>query len=85
MSVNVVSDHAVLRYLERVAGVDVAAIRTEIMEAVKRSQGAPIVRVGDVRYVIRGEAVVSVLGTGQMPRYMVTARCARINAGLPEE
>lgn len=77
-----ITDHALLRYLERVVGIDIDAARAAIAGAVKRSQGAPIVRVDGVRYVIRRGQVVAVLAPGQVPRYAQTARAARLNAGL---
>jgi hypothetical protein len=61
-----VSDHALLRYLERVKGIDVAAARTEI-EALIGSAGmlgdAVVVRAGHT-YVIKGYEVATVLPRG---------------------
>ena len=80
-----VSDHAVLRYLERVVGIDVDALRAEIAATCARSQGAPIVRVEEVRYLIRGARVVTIISGGRMPRFDLIARNARHNAGLGEK
>lgn len=60
-----ISDHACLRYLERVKGVDIDALRTEMQTpalAVANEFGAPtlIGRNGE-RLVIRDGVVVTVL------------------------
>lgn len=49
-----VSDHAVLRYLERVGGIDVEALRRQIAERVKLGAqlGANGVSVGGHTYVL---------------------------------
>lgn len=49
-----VTEHALLRYLERVMGVDVAALRIEIARAVDRAAeaGARAVCIGNHRYVL---------------------------------
>lgn len=59
-----VSDHAVLRYIERKLGIDIEAIRAEIaspttIAAIKA--GALSVVSEGFRYVIRGNRIVSVL------------------------
>lgn len=60
-----ISDHAVLRYLERVKGVDIAAVRAEIATpALAKADefGAPVLigRHGE-RLIIREGIVVTVL------------------------
>lgn len=63
-----VSDHAVLRYLERVEGVDVAAVRRRIAAAVRiseRHEGVSGVLHGGLRYKIRDGVVVTVLFSSQ--------------------
>lgn len=61
-----ISDHAVLRYLERVKGVDVERLRSEMNTpnlAVADAFGAPVLigRDGE-RLVIRDGVVVTVIG-----------------------
>ncbi len=60
-----ITDHALLRFIERVKGIDIEACRAEMQSpaldaAVKA--GASYVRRGDgTRLVIRGSSVVTVL------------------------
>lgn len=58
-----VSDHAVLRYVQRVLGIDTEAIRSEIRVAVKNGVelGASGVRQGNTTYKLTGQTVVTVL------------------------
>lgn len=58
-----VSDHAVLRYLERCCDVDVEAIRQTIGRGCARGveAGAPVVRFGGARFLIRNRTVVTVI------------------------
>ena len=73
-----ISDHAVLRYLERVKGVDIAAIRSEMMSpALAKADefGAPVLIGGHgERMVIANGVVVTVLAKrmGKMDRRMRT-------------
>ena len=65
-----VSDHAVLRYLERVRGIDVEAARAEIaaITGIAASLGAKeAARDGHV-YVLRGYTVTTVLPKGDRNR-----------------
>lgn len=57
-----ITDHALVRYLERVKGVDVEALRHEIASKVARAAdlGACGVRVGGFNYRIEGGYVVTV-------------------------
>lgn len=57
-----VTDHAIIRYLERACGVDVDAIRAEIARTVRRgvAQGASGVRVDGLNYRLAGATVVTV-------------------------
>lgn len=58
-----VTDHAVVRYLERVRGVDVAAIRRQIEETVRLAApypGASAVYSGGFEFRIADGAVVTV-------------------------
>lgn len=58
-----VTDHAVLREIERVHGIDVEKIRKHIAKRVAGAvaQGACGVLSDGVRYIIRGGSVVTVL------------------------
>lgn len=61
-----VTDHAVLRYLERAQGVDIEAVRTEIGRAVDVAldhDGATGVIVGGLTYKLQGLRVTTVLHT----------------------
>jgi hypothetical protein len=57
-----VSDHAVLRWLERIEGVDIQAIRRRIQRSAEIAEdyGAPAVIVGAARLVIHNGVVVTV-------------------------
>jgi len=57
-----VSDHAVLRFLERCHGLDVEVIRAQIRESVQTGvrYGASAVIADGVKYVLREETVVTV-------------------------
>lgn len=67
MSDKLVSDHAVLRYLERVYGVDVARLKRRIERATEdaRRQGAAAVNTDGARFVLsKSGRVVTVTGFG---------------------
>lgn len=58
-----ITDHAVLRYLERVRGLDVDAVRREIAVACRIAEkhpGASAVLSAGFRFTIRADAVVTV-------------------------
>lgn len=59
-----VSDHAILRYLERVRGLDVESIRAEIIGIVRPAAGVSAKRlsVGGFTYILDGQHVITVLG-----------------------
>lgn len=65
-----VSDHAVLRYVQRVLGIDTEAIRAEIRLAVENGVelGASGVRKGNTTYKLTGQTVVTVLEKGSSLR-----------------
>lgn len=52
-----VSDHAVLRYLERVGGFEIEKLRSEISAAVaaRWMTGVPFVTINGARFVVREE------------------------------
>ena len=58
-----VTDHAVLRYLERVCGLDIDALRASIAAGCERgaAAGAPVVRFSGARFLLRGERVVTAI------------------------
>lgn len=70
MSLPRVTDHALLRYLERAVGVNVELIREHIalICAPTANAGAKNYHRGDVVYVFRDGFVVTVLGKGQRPK-----------------
>ena len=60
-----VSDHAVLRYIERIHGIDVERIRHEMMpkelaKAIDMAGGCGKFPTGECRYVVRDNTVVTV-------------------------
>lgn len=66
-----VSDHGLLRYLERVRGVDVEAARAEVAELIGSSGmlgAACVVRLGHV-FVIEAYCVTTVLPKGAHFKY----------------
>jgi len=74
-----VTDHAVLRYLERVEGIDIEAVRRTIGRTVDRAvrMGACGVQAGGVTYRLEGGVVVTVLETNRPERGRVRRRKAR--------
>lgn len=58
-----ITDHAVVRYLERVKGIDIEATRSEIAEIVRRGVGlgAQSVILDGMRYRLDGHHVVTVV------------------------
>lgn len=64
-----ISDHALIRYCERVKGIDMEAIRVEMKSEamdVAHEFGAPVV-IGSMgeRHIIRNGVVVTVLAKGR--------------------
>lgn len=68
-AVPAITDHAVVRYLERVKGVDIEAARTEIAEIVRRGVklGAQSVLLDGMRYRLEGNFVVTVVKKREGP------------------
>lgn len=64
-----ITDHALLRWMERVHGVDVegwrALMRAEVAEALQAFEGEH--RPGLPGFVIAGPRIVTVIGPGQKP------------------
>lgn len=71
-----VSDHAVLRWIERVHGIDIELIRQRIRSDLAKATvvsgkiGAPkyVVRLGPNRFVVKDGTVVTVLDAGMVGR-----------------
>lgn len=65
-----VSDHAVVRWLERVKGVDIEAFRAEIVATVQAAvdAGAKQISVGGVTYVLDGAVVRGDVGRADFHR-----------------
>ena len=78
MSAPHVTDHAVLRYLERVYGVDIAGVRKRIARDAEQGceAGAGAIIVDGTRYVLEGYNVITVSGRNRR----MTARAARWKA-----
>jgi hypothetical protein len=66
-----ISDHALLRYIERVHGVDVEALKVDLLSdklvlAIKA--GATGLKTSEGTFVIKGASVVTFLGTDMRPK-----------------
>lgn len=75
-----ISDHALLRYIERILGVDVDAMRSEIMsDAVKSAlrAGASGVTVNGVKMVAKDGVIVTVLSEDMRPKRQTLKRWHR--------
>lgn len=68
-----VTDHAVVRWLERVAGFDITALRNQIAASAEigLAHGAKTVVVSGGKLVLEGEAVVTVLRPYQIRSYEI--------------
>lgn len=82
-----VSDHAVLRYLERHHGIDVEQVRELIGQCCERGAkvGAPVVRVGKARFVLRGHVVVTCYPEGSSVNYDGMVDLIREGAEMAED
>jgi hypothetical protein len=67
----VVSEHAILRYLERMKGIDVSAIREEIRNKVEQvsfgDNGSRIVDVGDCKFVVAQTTIQTMINDDESP------------------
>lgn len=77
MSDPYVSDHTIVRYLERIVGLDVEALRAAIAADCRRAQGAPSVRVAHARYIVRGKEIVTVFDQETIPHWKFLVRIQR--------
>lgn len=74
-----VTDHAVLRYIERVLGFDVDAIRDRIMSKTVRDairSHAEAVTIDGYRYAIKAGAVVTIMPASPDPKVRVPRRAS---------
>lgn len=65
-----ITDHAVVRYLERVKGVDMKAVRREIAKAVQIAEDHPTacgVLKGGHSYKLSGNTITTVLNPNMRP------------------
>ncbi|CAN7165440.1 hypothetical protein LJR234_000336 [Mesorhizobium amorphae] len=76
-----VSDHALLRYMQRVLGMDVEQLRGHIAESVRRHQGAPSVRVLGARFLLRDGVIVTTIDHEPVPSYDMLVRLIRETEG----
>ncbi len=63
-----VSDHALVRYLERVKGFDMAALRAEILTpgvVAAIEAGARTIKLGDVKFPVNDGVICTVLANSQ--------------------
>lgn len=72
-----VTDHAVLRYLERQHNVPVEAIRAAIARACDSEPGATYVVIRNVRVVVENRTAVTVLAEGMRPMSQAQAERRR--------
>lgn len=74
-----VSDRALLRFLEHHRDIDVEQVRQQIATSCKRGAqaGAPVVRVGKARFLLRDHEVVGCLRKGARVTYQAMDRLIR--------
>jgi hypothetical protein len=72
-----VSDHAMIRYMERVLGMDIEQLRAHIAEATRRHQRAPCVRTLGARFLLINGRVVTTIEGHSVPGYDVLVRLIR--------
>lgn len=74
-----ISDHALMRYIERVHGIDVEPLRKEIRAIVADAAAAGAARVkrGGFEYVIQDNTVTTVLPAGAKPGVRARLRCGK--------
>jgi hypothetical protein len=65
-----VSDHALLRYMQRVLDIDVEQLRGLLAESVGRHQGAPSVRALGARFLMINGRVVTTINDRAIPSHM---------------
>ncbi|RRH98062.1 hypothetical protein EH240_19900 [Mesorhizobium tamadayense] len=65
-----VTDHALLRYMQRVLDIDVEQLRGMVAESVGRHQGAPSVRAIGARFLMINGRVVTTIDDKAIPSHM---------------
>lgn len=70
----IVTDHAIVRYLERVLKLDLTELRAAIAASCSRHQGAPSVKALGGHFLIRDGRVVTVVAGDVVPHYRVLQR-----------
>lgn len=70
-----VSDHAVVRYMERVLGFHVETVRWAIEHVCREAveAGASSVRIGGLTYMIKGKTVTTIIDAPKQNRQAVDA------------
>lgn len=76
-----VSDHAVLRYMQRVLGMDIEQLRGHIADSARRHQGAPSIRALGARFLLRDGVIVTTIDEVPVPSYDLLARLIRETEG----
>ena len=81
-----ISDHAVVRYLERIKGVDIEAVRAEIMALCAHAfeTEAQAMVVGGHRYVIATDMTVTTVEPIGYARSVSRTRQMRLSEGRPK-
>jgi hypothetical protein len=83
----IVSDHALIRYLERVHGIDMEFFRqcaaTEAEDAAKA--GARAAKIGDNWFMMDGHVLVTVLPSGKRPKSRDRREWKRIREEIDRE
>lgn len=64
-----VTDHALIRYMQRVLDIDIEQLRTIIADACARHQGAPCVKVLGARFMLVDGRVVTATNDGVLPSH----------------
>ncbi|WJI81491.1 MULTISPECIES: hypothetical protein [unclassified Mesorhizobium] len=72
-----VSDHALIRYMERVLGMDIEQLRAHIAEGTRRHQRAPCVRTLGARFLLVNGRIVTVIEGRSVPSYDALVRLIR--------
>ncbi len=82
-----VTDHAIVRFLERIVGLDIDSLREIIGNAAASGaeHGAPSVRALGARFMVRDNRVIFVLGERTIPHYEILQDLMRPDAGGERE
>lgn len=72
-----VSDHAMIRYMERVLGMDIEQLRAHIADGTRRHRGAPCVRTLGARFLLINGRIVTTIDGRTVPGHDVLVRLIR--------